>query len=453
MEIELNFQKNSATIERELLWLSKLVENRLNLFFESTESQTVEQSQILPPSLDQDDSLFANFIKQNDVDIIERLIIVTAIASHFKPQLFDSFLIKNKVLNKNFTDFGGKIDHSVGHFVPTVRTTVFILFGNSVAGQLRVQKCFVEEHFFRLNTIISLDTSVNFRSVFDATLVLGDEFVHKITSEEAYKPNYSQKFPATEISANLDWNDLVVDDYVRDEIGTINTWLKYKDEIGQNIALSKSINKGFKSLFYGPPGTGKTLTAAILGKANGIQVYRIDLSQMVSKYIGETEKNLKALFDIAENKNWILFFDEAESLFSKRTSVNDSKDKYANQQTAYLLQRIENYDGLVILATNLKPNMDMAFSRRIQSTIHFQIPNEIQRRTLWKNALKDIAEISTSQINEIAKNYEIAGGSIKNVVQYAWLMSKRNQTAISFLQLQIGIKREVHKEGKTFKMD
>ena len=95
----------------------------------------------------------------------------------------------------------------------------------------------------------------------------------------------------------------------------------------------------------------------------------------------------------------------------------------------------------------------MAFSRRIQSTIHFQIPNEIQRRTLWKNALKDIAEISTSQINEIAKNYEIAGGSIKNVVQYAWLMSKRNQTAISFLQLQIGIKREVHKEGKTFKMD
>ena len=277
--------------------------------------------------------------------------------------------------------------------------------------------------------------------------------MHKITSEEAYKPNYSQKFPATEISANLDWNDLVVDDYVRDEIGTINTWLKYKDEIGQNIALSKSINKGFKSLFYGPPGTGKTLTAAILGKANGIQVYRIDLSQMVSKYIGETEKNLKALFDIAENKNWILFFDEAESLFSKRTSVNDSKDKYANQQTAYLLQRIENYDGLVILVTNLKQNMDMAFSRRIQSTIHFQIPNEIQRRTLWKNALKDIAEISTSQINEIAKNYEIAGGSIKNVVQYAWLMSKRNQTAISFLQLQIGIKREVHKEGKTFKMD
>ena len=227
MEIELNFQKNSATIEKELFWLSRLIENRLNLFFESTENKTVEQREILPPSLAQDESLYANFINQYKVDIIERLIIITAIASHFKPQLFDSFLIKNKVLSKNFTDFGGKIDESVGHFVPTVRTTTFILFGNSMAGQLKVQKCFVEEHFFRLNTIISLDTSTNYRSVFDATFVLGDEFVHKITSEEPYKPGYSQKFPATEITTNLDWNDLVVDDYVMDVIETLKTWLKH----------------------------------------------------------------------------------------------------------------------------------------------------------------------------------------------------------------------------------
>jgi SpoVK/Ycf46/Vps4 family AAA+-type ATPase len=214
--------------------------------------------------------------------------------------------------------------------------------------------------------------------------------------------------------------------------------------------MNKKINKGYKALFYGPPGTGKTLSASLIGKKNKRDVYRIDLSQVVSKYIGETEKNLGSIFDIAENKNWILFFDEAESLFCKRTSVSDSKDKFANQETAYLLQRVENYNGLILLATNLKPNIDLAFSRRIQSVIYFPIPSIKQRLVLWENALKGLVDFDKKNIKEIAQNYEISGGSIKNVIQYAYLKSLYKKTEITKNEILMGIRRELKKDGKSF---
>ena len=188
----------------------------------------------------------------------------------------------------------------------------------------------------------------------------------------------------------------------------------------------------------------------MLGKHNKKDVYRIDLSQVISKYVGETEKNLSQIFNAAENKDWILFFDEAESLFSKRTAVSDSKDKFANQQTAYLLQRIEDFNGLVILATNLKPNIDNAFSRRIQSTIHFTLPDYNQRRILWSKALEGVSDLDTTTIKDFAKDYEISGGSIKNVIQFSWLLSKRNnKELIGKKELIQGIKRELNKDGKS----
>jgi SpoVK/Ycf46/Vps4 family AAA+-type ATPase len=214
--------------------------------------------------------------------------------------------------------------------------------------------------------------------------------------------------------------------------------------------LKKRFRKGYRALFYGPPCTGKTLTASLLGSMHNRSVYRIDLSQIVSKYIGETEKNLSRIFDIAENKDWILFFDEAESLFSKRTDVSDSKDKFANQETSYLLQRIEDFDGLIILATNLKPNIDRAFIRRFQSIIHFTLPMPKEREVLWRKALASFNVSSKIDYQDLAKRFEVSGGAINNAVQFAWLNAKRyGQDTIEADNLIHGIMRELGKEGKT----
>lgn len=172
---------------------------------------------------------------------------------------------------------------------------------------------------------------------------------------------------------------------------------------------------------------------------------------VVSKYIGETEKSLSRLFDKAINKDWILFFDEADSVFGKRTNVRDAHDKYANQEVSYLLQRIEAHPGLVILASNFKSNIDLAFTRRFQSMIEFEMPDYNERLRLWKNNLpENIGLESSISLEAIAKKYALSGASIVNIIQYACLRTLAGQDhIIKQAYLIEGIKKEYQKEGKT----
>jgi SpoVK/Ycf46/Vps4 family AAA+-type ATPase len=214
--------------------------------------------------------------------------------------------------------------------------------------------------------------------------------------------------------------------------------------------MKKRIKPGYRALFFGPPGTGKTLTASLLGKYTGKDVFRIDLSRVVSKYIGETEKNLSHLFDKAEDKNWILFFDEADALFGKRTDIRDAHDKYANQEVAYLLQKIENYNGLVILATNQRGNIDDAFVRRFQAIIHFPMPGPAEREGIWNKTFPKQIEIDP-EINwqQIASRYELTGAGIINVAQFCAIeVLAGKKHILSLKQLESAIMREYVKEGK-----
>jgi SpoVK/Ycf46/Vps4 family AAA+-type ATPase len=176
------------------------------------------------------------------------------------------------------------------------------------------------------------------------------------------------------IKTDQDWTNLDLEDENIECLAEIRDWIKHGETLMNEWGLSKKIKPGYRALFYGSDGTGKTLAAALLGKDAGLDVYRIDLSMVVSKYIGETEKQLARIFDEAATKKPILFFDEADALFGKRTDIKDAHDRYANQEISYLLQRIEDYEGIVIVATNLKSNIDDAFIRRFQSMIHFGIP-------------------------------------------------------------------------------
>jgi len=238
---------------------------------------------------------------------------------------------------------------------------------------------------------------------------------------------------------------------VIDDISSIRTWAEHGQTLMTDWKLAKAVKPGYRSLFYGPPGTGKTLTATLLGQAASADVYRIDLSMVVSKFIGETEKNLANVFDQAQHRRWILFFDEADALFGKRTSTSSSNDRYANQEVAYLLQRVEDFPGIVILATNLKANIDEAFARRFQSLVYFPMPDVPQRLRLWQNMLGQTGRVGPDvDYDVLAQQFEISGGAIANVVRYGAISALQTQReAIGMADLRRGIARELRKEGRT----
>jgi SpoVK/Ycf46/Vps4 family AAA+-type ATPase len=211
--------------------------------------------------------------------------------------------------------------------------------------------------------------------------------------------------------------------------------------------MAGRLRPGYRALFHGPPGTGKTLTATLLGKATKRDVYRVDLSTVVSKYIGETEKNLANLFDQARNRDWILFFDEADALFGKRSEVKDAHDRYANIEINYLLQRIESYSGVALLATNLRHHLDEAFLRRIHLTVEFAAPKVPQRRVLWSRAFAG-APVDELDLDFIAARFEVNGGTIRNAALGAAYLAADADAPIGMRQVLAALRQELVKGGR-----
>lgn len=205
---------------------------------------------------------------------------------------------------------------------------------------------------------------------------------------------------------------------------------------------------GVRALFVGPSGTGKTLAASWLATQLNMPLYRVDLAAINSKYIGETEKNLAQLLARAEQAEVILLFDEADSLFGKRTEVQQANDRHANAQTNYLLQRIESYDGITILTSNSRNRFDDAFSRRLDAVLEFDSPGPNQRKALWKNHLGDRHQISTTELNQLAASADLNGGNIRNVVFAAAVLTKAENRTINYGDILQGLKEEYRKLGQ-----
>ena len=207
--------------------------------------------------------------------------------------------------------------------------------------------------------------------------------------------------------------------------------------------------KGLSALFSGPPGTGKTLAAEVLAHELGLELYKIDLSGVVSKYIGETEKNLARVFREAEASNAILFFDEADALFGKRTEVRDAHDRYANVETSYLLQKMEEYDGITILATNFQQNVDDAFLRRIRFVVELPFPDRERRREIWRHLFPPQTPLSPGiDYGFLAEHFRIAGGNIRNVVLNAAFIAAQDGGVVRMEHICQGARREYEKIGK-----
>lgn len=448
MDVNL-LKANAEALGREMQWLAKVIDTRMKLYW-SQPAAFRNIFEISPPPIESDNSMYASVIKHYKMNFSERIVMALALAPHIQPHLLDVFFVKNADYDRGFTEFGGVKGQNHGGFIPTGETASFILTDTDLEKRFLLINLFSEDHFFRKFRILDLIHPQSQEPFLSGMLALSSEYLSYFTSGTSHKPDYGINFPAKRIFTNLDWDDLVLDDHILDEISEIRDWIEYGDILINEWGMSRKIKPGFRTLFYGPPGTGKTLTASLLGKSAGLDVYRIDLSMVVSKFIGETEKNLANVFDQAENKNWILFFDEADALFGKRTQTSSSNDRHANQEVSYLLQRVEDFPGVVILATNLKANLDDAFSRRFQSMIYFAMPGPEQRKRLWKQAFSDKTVLEEGfSLEEVANKHEMAGGAIINVSRYSSMKAlKRGDNIILRKDVMEGIRKEFGKEGK-----
>lgn len=256
---------------------------------------------------------------------------------------------------------------------------------------------------------------------------------------------------AVQVESLYTWEDLVLPDRQKKVLRQACDQIEFQHQVYGRWGFGKKVayGRGVSMLFYGPPGTGKTMGAQVLANALKMELYKVNLSAVMSKYIGETEKNLEKIFDGVQNTRNILFFDEADALFGKRTEVKDSHDKYANAETAYLLQKMEEYPGIVILATNYMQNFDEAFKRRLKFMIEFPFPDAICRRQLWRQVFPREMPLGDVDYDYLAERFELSGSSIKNIAVAAAFLAAPKKRPVELSDLLTALRREMEKAGKS----
>ncbi|WP_308642521.1 ATP-binding protein [Paenibacillus nuruki] len=281
----------------------------------------------------------------------------------------------------------------------------------------------------------------------DQTLELTQEHLNRSCYRQIQTRLNTQ---ATRLSITATWDDLILPVSQKQRMRYACDQVKYRSKVYEEWGFGHKLayGKGLSLLFTGPPGTGKTMSARVIANELQMQMYQINLSQVVSKYIGETEKHLQEVFDEAKYSSSILFFDEADALFGKRSEVSDSHDKFANMETSFLLQKMEEYEGITVLATNYKQNLDEAFMRRISFIIRFPFPNKESRQQIWRTLLPDQVPIEKGiDFDFLGDTFEISGGQIKNVLVASAFLAASEQVPLSMKMIFTALRQELDKSG------
>jgi AAA+ superfamily predicted ATPase len=441
-------------LDGDLLWLEQAIQARCLHHFSAGETAGAGADPALPPPPPlprRPRGGYAETLVSLAAGPDQRLLLLLALAPHLAPELLDPFLIDNQVTGRRFTEFGGLVGSSYSGLLPTVETALFLLSGRNRQRRLAMRGLFHPAQPLLARGFLRLDGPQNGDPPGAARLNIPPDQLERLLDGDPDSLPPSEGFPAERLTTGLNWNDLILDNSTAEALEMVHRWLEHAPVLLQDWGLARRLKPGFRCLFHGPPGTGKTLSACLLGQRHGLPVYRVDLSRVVSKWIGETEKNLAALFDRAQHHRWILFFDEADALFSRRSEGPTANDRSANQQIAYLLQRIEDYPGLVILATNLLHGLDAAFARRFQACIHFPQPDASVRLRLWRALFaQDQLPLDPGlNLAAFADRYDLAGGAILNVLRHAALLAvARTPPLIGAADVHAAISSELQKQGR-----
>ena len=317
----------------------------------------------------------------------------------------------------------------------------------SYLGDERMAQYMADNHVHSAGRIMELSQLALRQAKLNRRTAPGEEDIRQAvwSAEEGALGSLAQPI-ATRISDEA----LVLSKRVKEELDQLLSRCRHRETLAEDlgVTIKARYQMGVRTLFIGPSGTGKTLVASWLATKLGLPLYRVDLASVVSKYIGETEKNLATLLAKAEQAEIVLLFDEADSLFGKRTEIKDSNDRFANSQTNYLLQRIEFYKGIVLLTSNSRGRFDAAFTRRLDKIIDFPLPGPEERRALWQTHLGDAHDLSIRQLNQLAVTSDLAGGQIRNAVLTGAVRAHAEARPIGFDDVLAGLAGEYSKVGR-----
>jgi hypothetical protein len=337
-----NLKNNARDLQKEIDWFSDLLRRRLHHHLdESTKNK--KDVRIAAPPFKRSRSIYATYVNMYKLDAADRVVLLLSLLPFIQPYLIENILQEFNLSNKDIPQIGGVKGSHHGGMIPTGETAIFILAGTDLEKRIEYSLLFSPKHKFGAYNLLKLEEVQDDEPELSGVILISKDAQMNLTSGTHYHPPFNSNFPAKVITTDYEPEQLVIQEETREGLEEIKLWLKHRDHLLNKWKFSKKINAGFKCLFHGPPGTGKSLAAALLGKSENLPVYRIDLSMVIDKYIGETEKKIRNIFDMAQNKNWILFFDEADALFGRRSVTQTAQDRFANQELSYLLMRMVEY--------------------------------------------------------------------------------------------------------------
>lgn len=398
----------------------------------------------------QPDSFFMKLITEHELSAEETVLITLALAATFSPEFLNP--LKTAALEPNSgACIGGFFFKGMPNFVPTIRTAVFLLSGNNLRLRAKYSAYFHSKQRVFTTGIVTTEQR-NSGSVFlDHQLIFSDQFLGAILQGDLPRLDSDTGFPVKRSNAIHTMSDVVLKEKTMLEIDKLRRFARNMKQLWA-INETKKVRSNFISIFSGDPGTGKSHAAEAIGNEFDFPVYKVNFAQMVSKYIGETEKNLEKVFDRFDKQPCILFFDEAESIFSKRTEVGDSHDQHANNLQSYLLQKVEEFSGIIILATNvhnLTHYFDKAFQRRFRLIVEFEFPDYPERLRIWNKALFGPFLFEEGLTERLANQYQFSGGSIYNIVSDAVIEAlDKNVQLITFELIEPLLKDEFKKTSR-----
>lgn len=437
-------------VEEELKWLSQIILFRLT----KPEARLDFEDIATPPPL-KAESHYMAFVKKYAWGSVERLALALGMAAVYKPEVLLPFTEKFKETALQYR-FGGNIRERSISFTPTVRTIWFLLSGNDPLLLQHYRHVLHGKHRLFRDDILRYLPVTSSLALPHREFELDDRFLDHFIGEPFPRLDSETDFPATLSETPLDFEDVVLTEKVKEELKDLTKFIRNRHKLRAMGEVRKRLKTSYVVIFSGDPGTGKTVTARTLGKKYGMPVYIVNLSRIVSKYIGETEKNLERVFDRFDGQDCILFFDEADALFGKRTEVKDSKDRYANQEVAFLLQKIEAFEGIVILATNVndvQQSFDKAFQRRIRRQIKFEFPTETERLLLWQKTLPPPFHYEEGLAEKLGRNYQLTGSNVHNITSDVIIEAlDRDTETITFDMVEPYLKTEFQKRGMKYEV-